>query len=148
MNDWGASRNSASCLFPKHAAVAGWKHRALSFVEQEEVQPMPKDRGPGQGDVNGPQECSLALETVAAEARLRIAEQQAAGTLPRIGAQDPVDAERRQDEQRSRMHRIHNFQLGGPDQFIGADDPRHALQENGGLADFWCITCKRFTWPM
>ena len=24
---------------------AGWKHRALSFVEQEGVQQMPKDRG-------------------------------------------------------------------------------------------------------
>ena len=56
MNEWGALRNSASCLLPKHAAVAGWKHRALSFVEQEGVQPMPKDCGPGQGDVDGPQE--------------------------------------------------------------------------------------------
>ena len=27
------------------------------------------------------------------------------------------------------MHRIHNFQLGGPEKLIGADDPRHALQE-------------------
>ena len=40
--DWRAVRNSASCRLPKHAAVAGWKHRALSFVEQEVVQPMPK----------------------------------------------------------------------------------------------------------
>ena len=29
---------------PKHAAVAGWRHRALSQVEQAGVQPMPEDR--------------------------------------------------------------------------------------------------------
>ena len=32
-----------------------------------------------------------------------------------------------------------NFQLGGPEKLTGADDPRHALQENGGLADFWYL---------
>ena len=77
MIERGAVRNSASCLFPKHAAVAWWKHRALSFVEQQGVQPMPKDRGGEQGDIDGPLECSLALGTVAAEARLRVAEPQA-----------------------------------------------------------------------
>ena len=55
-------RNSASTLLPKHAAAAGWKHRALSLVEQEAVQLMHKDRGAEQGDVDGPSEwCSLAL---------------------------------------------------------------------------------------
>ena len=51
---WSAVRNSASSLLPKHAAVAGWKHRALCFLEQEGVQPMPKGRGAEQGDVDGP----------------------------------------------------------------------------------------------
>ena len=37
--------NSASSLLPEHAAVAGWKHPALSFVEQHGVQPMPEHRG-------------------------------------------------------------------------------------------------------
>ena len=69
MIEWGAVRDSASCLLPKHAGVAGWKHRALSIEEQEGVQPMPKDRGAEQGDVDGPLECSLALGMVAAEAR-------------------------------------------------------------------------------
>ena len=64
----------------KHAAVAGWKHRALSFMEQEGVQQMPTDRGAEQGNVDGRSECSLALGMVAAEARLRVAEQQAART--------------------------------------------------------------------
>ena len=75
------------------------------------------------------------LSTVAAEARLHVAEQ-AAGTLPWIGAHNPADVERCRDEQHSRTHRIHSIQLGEPEQLIGADDPRYALQENGGLADF------------
>ena len=28
---------------------------------------------------------------------------------------------------------------GGPETRTRADDPRHALQENEGLADFWCL---------
>ena len=75
------------------------------------------------------------MSQVAAEARLRVAEQEAARTLPWIGAQEPADTERLQDEQHSRMHRVHNFQFGGLGKLIGADDPRHAPQENGGRAD-------------
>ena len=33
MIEGNAVRNSASSLLSKHAAVAGWKHRALSFVD-------------------------------------------------------------------------------------------------------------------
>ena len=60
-----------------------------------------KDGGAEQGDVDGPSECSLALEMEAAEARLRVHELQAARTLPWIGAHDTADAERLQDEQHS-----------------------------------------------
>ena len=70
----------------------------------------------------------MALGAVAGEARLRTAEQQAAGAFSWIGTHDP---ERLPDEQRSRMNRIHNFQLGGPEKIILADASRHALQENG-----------------
>ena len=42
--EWGAVRNSASCLLFKHAAVAGWKHQCSFLCEQDGVQPMPKDR--------------------------------------------------------------------------------------------------------
>ena len=76
MIEWDAVREAASRLLPKHAAVAGWKHRTLSHVE-----PMPKDRGAEPGDVDGLIECSLALGMVAADARLRVAAQQAARTL-------------------------------------------------------------------
>ena len=37
------------------------------------------------------------------------------------------------------MHQLQNFQLGGPEKLNGTDDPRHALQKNGGLADFLCL---------
>ena len=50
--------------------------------------PMPKDRGAEQGDVDGPQECSLALGMVAAETRGSIAARQAPGALPWIGVSD------------------------------------------------------------
>ena len=72
--EWKAVRNSASSLLPKRAAVAGWKHRALSFVEQEGDQPMTKDRGAEQGDVDGPLECSVALRVVASGTRPHVAE--------------------------------------------------------------------------
>ena len=35
------------------------------------------------------------------------------------------------------MRETANFQLGGPERPPGADDPRHALQKKGGLADLW-----------
>ena len=100
---------------------------------------MPKDRGAEQGDLDGPLECSLTLGMVAAEARLYVAVQQAARTLLWVGTHDPLDEERLQYEQHSRMQRVQNFQLGGPEQHIGADDPRHAVQENGGPADQWYL---------
>ena len=54
MVGWTAVGNSASGL-PGHAAVAGLKYRAISFVEQEGVEPLRKDRGAEQGDVDGPE---------------------------------------------------------------------------------------------
>ena len=66
---------------------------------------MPEDRGAEQRDVDGPSECCLALGRIAAEARLRIAEQQAARTVPWIGTHDPADAERLPDM----MHQVLNF---------------------------------------
>ena len=116
-------RNSVSSLLPKHAAVAGWKHRALSFAEQDGVPPMPKDRGAEQGDVDGPLECSLPLGMVVAEARLHVAVQQAARTLSWIGTNDPVDEQRLQAEQNGKMQQIQDLQLGGSENLIRADAP-------------------------
>ena len=81
----------------------------------------------------------MALRAVASETRLHIAEEQAAGTLPGVGAHDEAEVERLHEEHRRRMHPLQNFQLGGPKKLIGADDPRHAPQENGVPADFWYL---------
>ena len=45
VSEWSCGmQNSASGLLPEHAAVAGWTHSAISFVEQEGVGPMPNCR--------------------------------------------------------------------------------------------------------
>ena len=100
---------------------------------------MPKDRGAEQGDVDGPLECSFALGMVAAETRMRVAAQQAACTLPWVGVVDPLEEQRLQAGHASKMQKVQHSLLGGPAKHIGADDPRHAQQENGGLADQWYV---------
>ena len=74
---------------------------------------------------------------VAAEARPRVAVQEAARTSP--GSHDSLHERRQQDEQHSWMQRIQNFQPRVPEKLIEGDDPRHAIQENGGLADQWYL---------
>ena len=82
MIEWRAVREASRRFLPKHAAPAGWEHRALTYVEQEGVPPMPKDRSAEQGFVDGLLECSLTLGMVAAETRSNPTAQQAAGLLP------------------------------------------------------------------
>ena len=64
---------------------------------------------------------------MAVEARPHVAVQQAAGNVPWVRAHSDEDVRRLQGKHRS------------PEKLTGADDPRHTLQENGGLADFWCL---------
>ena len=123
MIEWKAVREAASRFLLQHTAAAGWKHRNLSHVEQEELSPMPKDCGTEQG--------SLALGMVAAATRGRVAVQQVSGSLPWAGVDDPSDIQRLQAEHAIRMQKISNFQLGGHEKLTGADDPRHALQQHG-----------------
>ena len=94
---------------PTHAARAGWTHRALS---------LPEDRGAEQRGVDGPLECTLALGVVASEARLHVAGQHAAGTLPWVGASSTEETQRLQETPR------------GQEKLSKANDPRHTLQEN------------------
>ena len=91
---WKAVLEAVSRFLPWHTAVVGWKHR-----NQEGVLPVPKDRGAEQGDVDGPLECSLALGSVAAETRGRVSAQQASGSLPWIGVDDPSEMQRLQADQ-------------------------------------------------
>ena len=65
-----------------------------------------------------------------------MAAQQAAGSLPWIGAGDPSEMQRLQVEHTAKMQ-VSTFQLGGPQKLAKADHPRHALQKDGGVADLW-----------
>ena len=69
---------------------------------------------------------------------------QATGTLPWIGVNDSAE------DHAARLQESANFQLA-PAKLMGAHDPRHALQKNGGLADQWYMnaplgTCLRSRW--
>ena len=139
LDDGQAVREAASRFLPMHtaAAAAAWKHRNLSHGEQEGLPPMPKDRGAEQGDVDGPLERSLALGMVAAKVRGNTAARQAAGILPWIGVNDPIEVQRLQADYAARVQESAKFQLGGLEKLTGAHDPQHALQKNGSLADLW-----------
>ena len=104
MIEWSAVRNSADSFLTKHAAVVGWKHRALSFVEQDGVKPSSKDRGAEQGDVDGPLERSLARVMEAAKAKLHVAGQQVAGTVPWIGTNSREEWQRLTHKKMSKHH--------------------------------------------
>ena len=59
-----------------------------------------------------------------------------AGTVPWVATNSQEDWQRLQNTRQSTMLVLQNFQPGGPEKNTGADDSRHALQENRGLADF------------
>ena len=90
----------------------------------KKVLPM---RGAEQGDVDGPLECSLALGMMAAETRMCMAAEQAAGSLPWIGATDDAELQQLRPDHATRLQESANFQLGGPEKRTGAR----------GLADLW-----------
>ena len=108
---------------------------------------MPKDRGAEQGDVDGPLECSLASGNGGSRnARGRVAAQQASGSLPWIGVDDPSELQCLQAEH-AVSQSAENCQL--PDdpfacvlaEFNGFDDVRHAVQKHVGLTDLCDIMC-------
>ena len=87
--------------------------------------------------LTGAHKWSASLRMQAVRWRLkhgRVAAQQAAGSFPWIGVEDPSEP---QADHAARVQESANFQLGGPEKLTGADDPQHALQKNGGLADLW-----------
>ena len=73
---------------------------------------------------------------MAAETRGRVAAKQASDSFPWIGVGDLSEIQRLQAEHTAKLQRVSNFQLAGPEKLTGADDPRHALRNNGGLADW------------
>ena len=72
---------------------------------------------------------------VAAETRERVAAQQASGSLPWIGIDDPSEPQRLQADHAVRLQEAANFQLGVPEKLTRSNSPLHVLQNNEGLAD-------------
>ena len=138
-------REAAREALPRHYAVTCWKHAAASEVEQDGVRPAPKDRGAEQGDVDGSLECSLTLGRVAAASRHRVHVAQRAGLLPWATANEESQrhAAGEFDERAARTSAWEATPPAGRRQESGAGpvvpDPRHEVQADGGLADFWYL---------
>ena len=145
MLEWPAVRKAAREALPRHYAVACWKHQEASYVEQQGVDPVPKDRGAEQGDVDGPLECSLTLGKVAANTRSAVHAQQRSGDLPWATTQDSTirAAEREYDERGSRAQQWSNTppaerrEAGGA--LLVTTDPQHEVQASGGVVDYWYL---------
>ena len=74
---------------------------------------------------------------VVAEPRQRGAPQQAAGSLPWIGVDEPSEEQGLQADHGNRVQESANFQRGGLEKFSGADDPQHALQKKKKKTEAW-----------
>ena len=143
--EWGAIRSATIQTLPHHAAVASWKHSQQSFVEQDGVEAVPKDRGAEQGDVDGPLEASLVLGQIAATARQTVHSAQRSGDFQ--WAVDGADAkERARAAYDDHMMRAAAWQaatpaqrqVGGPGGTL-QPSPDNEVQQGGGLADFWYL---------
>ena len=135
--EWQAVREAASRFHPKHTQQQHGNIETCLMLNKKGSRQCRWIEVQSKDDVDGPLECSLAFGLVAAETRRRVAAQQAAGSLPWIGVDDPPEEQRLQADHANRVQESANFQLGGPEKLTGADDPQHALQKNGGLADLW-----------
>jgi len=141
--EWPAIRQAAARELPRHAAVLAWKHAARSSVEQPGVDPHEKDRGAEQGDVDGPLECGITMAGVAAEARSAIHAAQSMGSLPWAPGAAPQEAKLAQAE---RTRRAAQWAATHPqarrsemDSRTIVPDPRHEIQQGGGIADHWYL---------
>ena len=134
MIGWKAVREAASRFHPKHTAAA-WKHRNLSFVEQE-----------------GSRQCRRievqSKETLTAlwsawpwtwwqqRREQALPHGKRLAPFPWVGVNDSAEEQRLQADHPARLQESANVQLGVPATLTGAHDPRHALQKNGGLATY------------
>ena len=88
----------------------------------------------------------------AAKAKLHVAGQQVAGTVPWIGTNSREEWQRLTHKKcQSTMALLQNVQPGGPAKLTEADDSLNILQENGWFADFWYlddgdILCATLRW--
>jgi hypothetical protein len=137
MLEWGGIRKATRRGLPRHWAVTSWKHAQPSFVEQAGVCPLPKDRGAEQGDVDGPLECSLTLAEVASETRMKVAELQRNGTLAWC-TEGQLGVDEACIDHDSRKQKSADFDRD-PREDGAQIDPKHSIQINGGLADYWYL---------
>ena len=138
MIEWRAIRAAAREMLPRHAAVAAWKHASASFVEQKGVEPVEKNRGAEQGDVDGPLECSMAMAQVARDARTSVAELQRSGALPWV-TESGISSDTARDDFDARSARARVFETESTPDASVRIDPRHEVQVGGGVADFWYL---------
>ena len=142
---WKSIRKAAKEALPRHYAVASWKHRGASFVEQEGVEPAVKDRGAEQGDVDAPLESSLTLGEVASNTRNELHAAQRRGALPwAVSGDEQVRlCQADYDDRQSRATAFRNIPPAHRREEHGEKlimtDPRHEVQAGGGVADFWYL---------
>ena len=143
--EWPAVRKAARDAMPRHFAVTCWKHQAVSGVEQAGVDPMPKDRGAEQGDVDAPLECGMTMGMISSAARSELHSMQRRGELPwaATSAADVIIAEQ---EFGQRAARHDAWAATSPAERRSTDgtralvpDPSHEVQAFGGVADFWYL---------
>ena len=91
-----------------------------------------------------PLECSLALGMVTAETRGRVAAQQASGSLPWIGVDDPSDVQRLQAEHAVSFQGTANFKMGGSEKLTGSPTTRGTCYRR---TEAW-RTCGTWTTPL
>ena len=98
-----------------------------------------RDRGAEQGDVDGALECSLALEWWQPKHECALPPSRLQVTFHGLVSTTHWKNKRVEAEHVNKMQKVQHFQLGAPPKLVGADDPRHAPQENGCVADLWYI---------
>ena len=116
-----------------------------SFVQQDGVESIPKDKDAEQRDVDGPLEASLLLGNLGGQARRCIHEAQRCGDLPWSsvasvsfdGARLDYD-ERLQKKTSWATQSPSEKQVSGPGGSLNVN-PDNEVQTNGGIADFWYL---------
>ena len=100
---------------------------------------MPKDRDAEQGDVDGHSECSLALGWWQPKHGCALPPSRLRATFHGLLSKTHWKNSGCRQSTQATCRKVSTLQLGGLAKLNGADDPRHAPQENGGLADLWHI---------
>ena len=116
-----AAREGARQLLPKHAGPADWKHRAFSNVEQEGLPPL-TDRAASKWEGLLQKHAAIWRHSMQQASSPRLASLIPPTSPPFTQSTPPEHS---------------SFHATGGEDNLGADDPRHKLQRNGGIGDLW-----------